>query len=985
MKQTLLSVVETTLRVALWVCLCAVAGKATHDFYRYADRSIYVAVDDSEANIAYSLANGGRYGFPASPVLTGLPRTDGQFNYGPWYFYLAGALVWIFGFSLTVVRSIHLWIILGSILAVAWWLRGRERAAPTALYGLGIIYSFEVSQWPMARPDSLVSAFAIALIIFAGLGTLRVRPAYWFGAGLAAACAALTHLIAASLVPSAALLFALASWADMDAGDRRAWRLRVSRSAAVFAAGVGLGVAMFYASFGFAIGRQVQFIEAYRGLTKSSDDFATAIGHHLAYAFGYLSTEMRYAVAITFVMAWALVACATRLRDDTRRLVRAYVVPPLVLWSAYLVSNGWYTSYHAGYGVLHSVLFYWTAAMLLWVLLHSAGRESRRRLIFATVAVAVLLVQSGRQLYWQFAADSDRTRRMAAWVPFSAYSAEVLQPIPARATAWGSVLFGLESPDRIQVVNWVDAVWLFPRVDPTERAALTPDFVLWGYPEVRDQMLMGTRFNDTLLAKLAALLPDAQWRVVSLVVGAPYGVTRTYARHLRTDGSSERPPNVRVYDPEHNQWLSRIGPPVPVTFAHVTPIDLRLGYEPIPPARRATTTVAATLPPGRYLLKVAVKPGAGFTQQRLLAATSASMLRQTMGELGPEGDFVAYLGDDTYIFMAAVHPGGTLYVSQFDGGTAPDIASVEAHPIIGLLDSSESPLREQPLPELTKWNATPGVKATIDHNALRLEGDGTSSGYQLLSPLIRAREPDEVTIRVPINVERGHVCPGVLNATGLTWLVVPDRPRAELKFRADATPGFRVVIANCNWKGETADSRFAVAPGTYLVDPAGLYSDRLVDMALQPEVAKANQLAGLTVKTFPEGLAVRQFTIDAPVESIGANDFIYRADIVRHNSPGWTIKGKAQSKYAYLMRAKGRRLNSDSRLLVAGHIEKGGLSIGLLKDDKWAAQVNVTEPGDFTVVIAPPGSGTYSLLIANNLPESLETSIVLTKFGMVPK
>ena len=38
-----------------------------------------------------------------APFLLDLPRDRGQFNYGPWYFYVTGALVWLVGYSLTVV------------------------------------------------------------------------------------------------------------------------------------------------------------------------------------------------------------------------------------------------------------------------------------------------------------------------------------------------------------------------------------------------------------------------------------------------------------------------------------------------------------------------------------------------------------------------------------------------------------------------------------------------------------------------------------------------------------------------------------------------------------------------------------------------------------------------------------------------------------------------------------------------------------------
>jgi hypothetical protein len=80
-------------------------------------------------------------------------------------------------------------------------------------------------------------------------------------------------------------------------------------------------------------------------------------------------------------------------------------------------------------------------------------------------------------------------------------------------------------------------------------------------------------------------------------------------------------------------------------------------------------------------------------------------------------------------------------------------------------------------------------------------------------------------------------------------------------------------------------------------------------------------------------------------------------------------------------------MTSDTRLLVSGRIEQGGLSIGLMRNNQWAGQVSINEPGDFTVVLAPPAPGTYALVVANNLrePEALETAVVLSRFGVVRK
>ena len=79
-------------------------------------------------------------------------------------------------------------------------------------------------------------------------------------------------------------------------------------------------------------------------------------------------------------------------------------------------------------------------------------------------------------------------------------------------------------------------------------------------------------------------------------------------------------------------------------------------------------------------------------------------------------------------------------------------------------------------------------------------------------------------------------------------------------------------------------------------------------------------------------------------------------------------------------------IDAASRLLVVGRIEQGGITVGLLKNDRWAGQVNVTEPGDFTVVLAAPSSGPYSLIIASDLPGgSLELSVELTRVGLLAR
>ena len=52
----------------------AVGVLVTQDFFGYVDRFPYLALDDSLANVSATLAETGRYGFMASPILRTVMR-----------------------------------------------------------------------------------------------------------------------------------------------------------------------------------------------------------------------------------------------------------------------------------------------------------------------------------------------------------------------------------------------------------------------------------------------------------------------------------------------------------------------------------------------------------------------------------------------------------------------------------------------------------------------------------------------------------------------------------------------------------------------------------------------------------------------------------------------------------------------------------------------------------------------------------------------
>ena len=103
-----------------------------HDFSNYIDRYPYLAVDDALVNVAFAMAKEGRYGFLASPMQApgDWLRHHGFFNYGPWYFYFGAFLIWLFGYSLALVRSIHLLVLVAIIVVCAGRLENSQDPVP---------------------------------------------------------------------------------------------------------------------------------------------------------------------------------------------------------------------------------------------------------------------------------------------------------------------------------------------------------------------------------------------------------------------------------------------------------------------------------------------------------------------------------------------------------------------------------------------------------------------------------------------------------------------------------------------------------------------------------------------------------------------------------------------------------------------------------------------------------------------------------------
>jgi hypothetical protein len=814
--------------IAGWVLLIAFALLVIRDFFRFTDTLVYVALDDGLINQSYMLAEHGRYGFISSPTTLGIPRHYGEVSYGPWYFYLAAGLIWVFGYSLELVRSIHLWVIVGAVAAAAWWFPRREAPVSALTFGLAALYCFSTAMWPMARPDSSVTAFAVLMVIAAGLAITTGRARYWFAAGLAAACGATAHLIAWSLIPAVLIVFAYWTWEHWQSRTSHKNR-RFLHAIGALAAGGVLGVFLFYASFGFRLGDQLAMFASYRDLVSSPEGYWETLGTHFSIAFGYLRDWQQWGVVGILIAGWLSLAAMFRQPPAQRQRLFAYLLPPLVIWTAYLVSSGTYSNHHRAYAILPQVMSLWTAAALVMTWIELTAARARTAAAWITVAGTLLLcVQATRLIAWQVEQGDTKSELAGRWVSNTQYTDRLLGGLPAGATAWGAVIYGIETPDRLQLIQVSEGLILLKQIAPARRPEMFPDYLIWGYPEVRDNALRILRGGDSLLNEVAAVLSGARYRVAAIVSAPPYGVSRVYAR-TTAPARHDAIPQVHSYDAVSRNWRTRLGNQMPVTFNPVPAAAIRADYTEDAPAARANHTLTSTLPPGSYLLRAGIRPGAGESNRRMMAALPADALDQTFGEIGPRGDFAGYFADQSSVVLFVEHNGGPLFVSQFDDGAGAAIGDVEAYPVATA--AGAAPLQRSPSREFTsEWTAVAGVRIQRDSARMLVEGNDSLAGYQVVGPAVAAGRDAAVTVDLELTVDAGKVCTGVLNGNQSKWIVPPDRLQPRLSFTMDQSERFFAVIANCSGSPGPA-SRFSLDRGRYTVEPRTLYTDRLMNEA----------------------------------------------------------------------------------------------------------------------------------------------------------
>lgn len=841
--------------LALWLPIAIYALQVSRSFFHYADAAVRMSTDDALANISYALATEGRYGFLSSPVLLDIPRDHGLFSYGPFYFYVAAALIWLFGYSLTLVRAIHLGVIIAIVIAGRSWFGRSAAGAAGAITGVGLLFTFERGQWPMVRPDSMVSFFAVAMVICAGLAVRRASLWHWAATGFAAACGAFTHLVAWSLIPSAAVICALALIASARRDDGGwQWPARGWMPPLALAAGGAAGAFVFYASFGFRLRDQLRFLAGYQDLTGSMSatagpGFKSVLLQHFKQAYWYVPYPLEYAVwatllagiaAVVVLLFWGVPAW--------RQRMLVWVAPPTVVWLNYLLSLGVYNNFHSGYAMLNQVMWLWCVGALMAAVLASLERWPRLRraatavswLVAAGLSAGVVTLLAQRTEYRALAAGAS--------VSIDEYVSRVLELLPAGARTWGTVVFGVEHPGRVQLVQFDDAITLTRSLGPAERALAAPDFLIWGFTENRESALGVLTGSEALPRTLSRLFPEVTYDLVSLTDGAPYGVTRVFAR--KGSPSSDLP-SVTSYDARRRRWNRALSTMAPLATAPAVGVQLRLGTDGSAATYTAIQTVAATAPAATYLLRIQLAAAAppGDLAAVFLASPTLEV-KDTFGEYGPEFDVSLPLAGERAAFLLYRHPGGPIYVSQFGKGPAA-IASVEASQLLSLMDYStlrrQDPV-EQPMPASQwvhpntlvppNWPDQPQIRLTSGPGETTIvDGNGIQYGYQAYGPKIPVEPFQYMRIRFAVKVEAGTACLGVLDGTGMSWLVVPDKLQSVYEFQINDSETVKPVLANCSSSPTgIIPIKAVIGPGSYALwtEREEPYTDLLMRMFRNP-------------------------------------------------------------------------------------------------------------------------------------------------------
>ena len=129
-----------------------------------------------------------------------------------------------------------------------------------------------------------------------------------------------------------------------------------------------------------------------------------------------------------------------------------------------------------------------------------------------------------------------------------------------------------------------------------------------------------------------------------------------------------------------------------------------------------------------------------------------------------------------------------------------------------------------------------------------------------------------------------------------------------------------------------------------------------------------------------EGTKIAEFA--GSLSGVPLQSAVFRADIVANEGSGMIVKGQIDTAYSYLLQLPPQEISKIGYLIAEGELYNGGLTLGVLKNESWGENVNITEPCKFRVAIKVE-KGVYVPILANNVQNQKNNHFSLTKLGWV--
>ncbi len=810
-----------------------------------------INVDDSEGNVSLSFEKYGRYGFLASPTqgLYEVDRTHAFFNYGPLYFYVGAALVWLFGPSVGLFRMIHPIGLFFIVILFLWTFR-KTSLIGTALFAVSIYKMYLWSQWPLGRPDIMVSICIAAMLLCSARAIDRGSWSSWIGVGFFASSAATTHLIALGIIPAAGIIWLLSVIPEVHSGKKQA----VKSLSALVLGGV-LGVLVYLAAIDFRLGDLFILGRAQAGGYPKS--FLQGLRDHGSYAWSAVTRTKLYILAFVFGSTCVVAAAAVFRPIAERRRVLSLVMPPVVVAVVYQLSIGFYGSNHSGYVIASQVTTLWAVSAFIAIMV--AGIEERfgslGRWVRITTRSATALAVLFSTASWA-RTPSLWEERSAGNVNFEDYIRQVTESLPERAAVWGSLYFGVDAGDRTDLVQFLQMFGVVQqdfRVE--ERPRLAPDFLLLSNYELDATTVQALDHQQSLIDTFTALFPKTRYRLARLVYAPPYGTTRIYERSTAADEGGQSDVTVSVNDGASRQWTGQLSAPLDVAFSPAEPVTANLLIYSLKPKRSSSSAIVGNLPPGMYVITVDIQRDNSDEAGEILATPGRYFFwRNAYSEYSVPS--ALYWRGQTKITMVVDHLGGALYISRFENkpapadGEAPDLAAslygirkgpkgpvlagfdghtgirvISTRRVLPLADNTGR-LKQVEIPSPVAWtrlNSAVSVQG-MDGGSVRIIGSVPPDSRLLQSAPVRLEANQRFILSLPTSPATGAVEVGVLDSNG-SWLASPTMMPRRVVFETQHQTNATMVIMN-----SSPSLDVMVSPGTLMpVFPKELYVDRLME------------------------------------------------------------------------------------------------------------------------------------------------------------